>query len=89
MPIDSSGQHLLLLADTSGWLYDNVLIADANDSPACGYGSVFQDWITGSAWQQPPAHPLPQHWGHSAPPFLSAIPANHAVPVYQSPLSCF
>ena len=30
---------------------DNVLIKDVNGTPSDGYGRVFYDWMTGTAWQ--------------------------------------
>ena len=55
-------QQLLPYADAAGWSVlgwtwdvwqnpDNVLITNVSGSPTPGYGQVFHDWMTGTAWQ--------------------------------------
>jgi len=55
-------QQLLPFAGANNWSVigccwdvfsdtDNVLIKDADGTPSDGYGRVFYDWMTGTAWQ--------------------------------------
>jgi len=55
-------QQLLPFAGANNWSVigccwdvfaeqDNVLIKDVDGTPSDGYGRVFHDWMTGTAWQ--------------------------------------